>query len=60
MGFQILSVVARILIPLEKRRRQLPGLWPQIVAILTLGVIMFIIDAWRRWLLRKTGYGLLP
>jgi len=58
-AFQILSAVGRILVPLEERRRRLPGWWPQIVAIIILGTIFFIIDEWRTWLRHEMyGHGL--
>src|SRR5436309_352391 len=49
-AFLVLSAVGRILVPLEQRRRRLPGRWPQIIAIVMLVVFILVRDAWRNWL----------
>src|SRR5438552_15002236 len=49
-AFLVLSAVGRILVPLEQRRRRLPGRWPQIIAIVMLVVFILVWDAWRNWL----------
>ena len=49
-AFAILSAVGRILVPLEQKRRRLPGRWPQVIATLMLVIFILLLYVWRSWL----------